>query len=92
MNDKLNLELAKEYYKLAPKASISLIALIGVTLYFYWGKIPTHLLITWSGVNLTTACMFLVASRYFKHHGSQANAAKWLRIYALLLFLQDAPW
>jgi signal transduction histidine kinase/ActR/RegA family two-component response regulator len=92
MNDKLNLELAKEYYKLAPKASISLIALIGVTLYFYWGKIPTHLLITWSGVNLTTACMFLVASRYFKLHGSQANAAKWLRIYALLLFLQDAPW
>lgn len=92
MNDKLNLELAKEYYKLVPKASITLISLLGVTLYFYWGKIPTYLLVGWAGVNFATASIFLVAAWKFKQHGSQAKAGKWLRIYALLLLLQDIPW
>lgn len=92
MNDKLKLELAKQYYNLIPKASLSLIALIVVTIYFFWGKIPTHLLATWGLINSIAISLFFFAARQFKQHGSQANAKKWLRTYAFLLFFQDATW
>jgi len=92
MNDKLKLELAKRYYDLAPKACLSLIALLVVTLYFFWGKIPQHLLVAWGLINSIAISLFFVAARQFKRHGSQGNADKWLRLYALLLFCQDAPW
>ncbi len=92
MNNKLKLELAKQYYKLAPKASVSLIALLAVTILFYWGKIPTHLLVTWGVVNSCALSLFFIAAWQFKRHGSEETAASWLRFYAFLLFLQDAPW
>jgi signal transduction histidine kinase/CheY-like chemotaxis protein len=92
MNDRLKLELAKEYYKLAPMASATLFALLGVTVYFYWGKIPSLLLLSWAGVNLVAAIAFLIAAGYFKQYASQANAGGWLRTYAFLLLFQDAPW
>jgi signal transduction histidine kinase/ActR/RegA family two-component response regulator len=92
MNNKLNLELAKEYYKLAPRASVTFYALIAVSLYFYWGKIPSPILLTWVAVTFVGATLFLVAARLFKRHGTESNAADWLRIYAYLVLFQDAPW
>jgi signal transduction histidine kinase/CheY-like chemotaxis protein len=92
MIDRLNLELAKEYYRLAPVATASLYALLGVTLYFYWGKVPNHFLLAWAGVNFTAATAMLVAVGLFKRSANQSNAKKWLRIYAYLLLFQDAPW
>jgi len=92
MNDKLKLELAKQYYDLVPKACLSLIALLVVTLYFFWGKVPQHLLVAWGLINSIAISLFFIAARQFKRHGSLGNAERWLRIYALLLFCQDAPW
>lgn len=91
MNYKLNLELAKEYYKLSPIASLSVYALVAVTLYFYWGKIPASILFAWGGVSLAGATLFLVAGRLFKRYGTDYNAANWLRIYAYLVLFQDVP-
>ncbi len=92
MNDKLKLELAKQYYKLVPASSTSLIALLGVTLFFYWGKIPTHLLAIWGGVNFVAACLFLLVAWLFKQRESQNNADTWLKIYAVLQLFLSVPW
>ncbi len=92
MNDRLKLELAKEYYQLAPMASATICALLGVTVYFYWGKLPPYLLLIWAGVNFVAAVAFLIAAVYFKRYASQSNAGNWLRAYAFLLLFQDAPW
>jgi signal transduction histidine kinase/CheY-like chemotaxis protein len=92
MNEKLRLELAKQYYKLAPLSSASLITLLGVTIYFYWGKIPTNLLVTWGGINFIAASLFIFASWQFKQHGSIENAGKWLKIYNVLQLLLGVPW
>lgn len=92
MNNKLSLELAREYYKLAPTASASFYALIVVTLYFFWGKLPTTILLGWVGVNFIAATSFIVAAWQFKRYGTPSNANDWLRIYAYLVLFQDAPW
>ncbi len=92
MNDKLKLELAKQYYKLAPTSSLSLIALLAVTLYAYWGKIPTHLLAVWGIVNFIAACLFFVASWQFKRHGTQENVGNWLNVYIILQLFLGIPW
>jgi signal transduction histidine kinase/ActR/RegA family two-component response regulator len=92
MNDRLNLELAKEYYKLAPHASASFYALLVVVLFFFWGKIPASLLVTWAAFNFVAATAFLVAARLFQRRGKPENAARWLDIYAYLVLFQDAPW
>ena len=92
MNDRLNLELAKEYFKLAPHASISFYALLAVSLVFFWGKIPDSILLPWVGVNFVAASAFLVAGRLFARRGTPENAAHWLDVYAYLVLFQDAPW
>lgn len=92
MNDRLKLELAKEYYKLAPKSSFSLIALLGVTLFFFWGKIPAYYLTAWAGLNLAATTLFFWAAWKFMRQGLRQNADRWLQIYTLLLLLQDALW
>jgi signal transduction histidine kinase/ActR/RegA family two-component response regulator len=92
MNNRLNLELAKEYYRLVPVASASLYALLGITLYFYWEKIPTPLLLLWVGVNFVAATAFLVVARLFKRSCTEATAKKWLCVYAYLLLFQYIPW
>ncbi len=92
MNNKLNLELAKEYYRLAPTASAAMYALLGVTIFFYWGKVPSHLLLLWAGVNFLVASLFLLAAGFFRQYGTEENANKWLHLYAYLLFFQDMPW
>ena len=92
MNSKLNWELAKEYYKLAVLASLSFYALLLITLYFYWGKLPQAILITWLVVNFIGASAFLVATRLFKRYGNEGNATQWLRTYDYLVLFQDAPW
>lgn len=92
MNKKLNRELAKEYFKLAPMASASFYAMLVLVLYFYWGQLPTPLLLTWVIVNALLASSFLVAARLYKRHGTEENSGTWLRIYMYLVLLQDAPW
>lgn len=92
MNDRLNLELAKEYYKLAPHASASFYALLVVSLYFFWGKIPAPILVSWAGVNFVAATAFLVAAGLFEQRGTKDSAAGWLDVYTYLVLFQDAPW
>ncbi|MEJ2693271.1 MAG: ATP-binding protein, partial [Candidatus Thiodiazotropha sp.] len=92
MNNKHNLELAREYYKLAPMASVTNYALLVVTLIFYWGMLPATILLTWVGVNCVGATSFFVAVRLFKRYGTENNAVSWLRLYAYLVLFQEAPW
>lgn len=92
MNDKLKLELAKQYYKLAPISSIALITLLAITLYFYWGKIPTHLLVAWGIVNFISLSLFFLAAVQFKRRITLDNAGKWLQVYAILQLLLGVPW
>lgn len=92
MNKKLNLELAKEYFKLASISSLAIYALLAVALYFYWGKIPTPILLTWFGVNFLSATLLLVFARLFKRHSTEESAQDWLKIYAYLVLLLDVPW
>jgi signal transduction histidine kinase/CheY-like chemotaxis protein len=63
-----------------------------LVLYFYWGQLPTPLLLTWVIVNALLASSFLVAARLYKRHGTEENSGTWLRIYMYLVLLQDAPW
>ncbi|MEJ2591140.1 MAG: ATP-binding protein [Candidatus Thiodiazotropha sp.] len=92
MKDRLNLELAKEYFKLAPHASFVFYALLAVSLVFFWGKLPDSILLAWVGVNFVAASAFLVAGRLFARRGTPENAARWLNVYAYLVLFQDAPW
>ncbi len=92
MNERLDLELAKEYYKLAPMACASLYALLITALYFYWGKIPEHILFVWAGVSFTVTSVFLIAVKLFRRYGNLKNAREWLHIYAYLVLIQDLPW
>ncbi len=92
MNKKLNRELAKEYYKLAPMAASSFYGLLAIVLFFFWGELPNSILLTWVAVNLIAATSFLVAARLYKRHGTDDNSETWLRIYMFLVLLQDAPY
>jgi signal transduction histidine kinase/CheY-like chemotaxis protein len=92
MNERLKLELAKRYYKLAPVSSIALITLLAITLYFYWGKIPTHLLATWGAVNFIASSLFFVAAWQFNRRITIESAEKWLHVYAVLQLLLGVPW
>ncbi len=92
MNKKLNRELAKEYYKLAPMGTVSVYGLLAVVLYFYWGHIPSFILLTWAAVIFGAATSFLIVARLYKRFGTEDNSGKWLRIYMYLVLAQDAPW
>jgi CheY-like chemotaxis protein len=92
MNTKLNLELAKEYFKFAPKASASFYAISAVIIYYLWEKVPVSVLLSWVGINLVGATSFLFAGSLFKRYGSESNANDWLRIYAYLVLFQDVSW
>ncbi len=92
MNKKLNHELAKEYYKLAPMAAFSFYGLLAIVVFFFWGELPNSILLTWVAVNFIAASAFLVAARLYKRHGTEDNAETWLRIYMFLVLLQDAPY
>lgn len=89
---KLNLELAKEYYKLAIKASLGFYCLLALFTYFYWDKVSSPVLFTWVGFNFFTATLFLITSRLFKLYGNEENAASWLRLFTYLALVQDIPW
>lgn len=91
MNKKLNRELAKEYFKLAPKAATSVCVLLVITLYFYWGDVSNFILISWVAINAIVAVAFVSASYLYKRYGSEDNSVGWLRTYMLLVFLQDVP-
>jgi len=92
MNSKLNLELAKEYYKLAPRSSFSFYALLVIVTYFYWGMLPSSILLPWILVNFIGASLFLVATWRFRQRDSESDAERWLRVYTYLVLVQDVPW
>ena len=91
MDTKLNLELAKEYYRLAIKSCLVFYLLLGLVTYFYWGHINTSILLTWTSINTFTATLFLLASFLFKRYGNESNADRWLQTYTYLVYLHDIP-
>ena len=80
MNKKLNYEIAKQYYKLAPRVSFSTYFLLAVIIYFFRGLLPADLLVIWSVTVFLMATLFLVVIRLFKHYGNEGNASAWLTI------------
>ncbi len=92
MNDKLNLELAKEYYKLAPISAAAIYVLLFLTLYFYWGKLPANILLPWFGINFICILSFFIAAYLFRRIGTKVSAKNWLLSYNYLVILVDAPW
>jgi signal transduction histidine kinase/ActR/RegA family two-component response regulator len=63
-----------------------------VILVFYWGKIPDVILFVWAGYGLVAATVLWMAAKRFQRQGTESNATQWLKIYAFLVLLQDAPW
>ncbi|MES9832061.1 MAG: ATP-binding protein [Candidatus Thiodiazotropha sp. DIVDIV] len=92
VDKKLNLELAKEYYKLAIKSSIGFYALLALVTYFYWDYISTPVLLSLVAFSYLIATIFLIAAYLFKRLGTEDNAARWLRIFTFLSLLNDIPW
>ncbi len=72
--------------------SASFYALLAVVLVFYWGKLPDSVLLIWAGYSFFSATLLWMAARRFQRLGRESNAAQWLKIYAYLVLLQDAPW
>lgn len=91
MNNKLNYELAKQYYSLVPRVSLSSYGLMFVIIYFFWNKIPSNLLIAWGVVVFLMAFALLVVMRMFVRHGSAKSAEFWLNLGAGVGVLHDAP-
>jgi len=92
MNSKLNLELAREYYRLAPRSIFSFYALLAIVAYFYWGMLPTAILLPWILVNFAGTTLFLLATWQFRQQRSDIDAERWLRVYTTLVLIQDVPW
>jgi two-component system, sensor histidine kinase len=92
MNSKLDLELAREHFKIVPKSSLGFYAVLVITSYFYWDQLPGYILMTWVGVNALTTSFFLFVSVLSKSRLNQSNARNWLKAYTFLVFIQDVPW
>ncbi|MES9980518.1 MAG: hypothetical protein ABW107_17430, partial [Candidatus Thiodiazotropha sp. 6PLUC5] len=92
MDAKLELELASESYELAIKSTYTFYLLLAIITYLFWGKLSTTVLLSWVGINYFTATLFLLTARWFKRHGTEENAAQWLRIYTILVVIHDTPW
>ncbi len=92
MYSKLNLELAREYYKLAPRSILSFYALLVIVTCFYWGKLPTAILLPWILVNFVGTSVFLFATWRFRQQDGEVDPERWLRIYTYLILIQDMPW
>lgn len=92
MNRKLDKELSTLLYRQAPIVSFSLLALLGVVLYFFWGKLPHGALLTWAGVNLVFALLLLLAAWQFTKHGNEQNSRGWINGYTALVLCQDVAW
>lgn len=92
MNNKLNLELAKQSYKLGSKSSLGCYAMLTAITYFFWGKLPSYILFSWVGINFFGATVFLFASYQFERHATEKNASKWLNACTYLVLLSEGPW
>ncbi|MET0067725.1 MAG: ATP-binding protein [Candidatus Thiodiazotropha sp.] len=92
MNSKLNLELAREHYKIVPKSSLGFYAVLVITSIFYWDLLPGYILISWVGINALTTSFFLYVSQLSKTRLNESNAGNWLKAYTCLVFIQDVPW
>jgi signal transduction histidine kinase/ActR/RegA family two-component response regulator len=92
MDRKLELELAKGYYRLAVKSSLVFYLLILLICYVFWGYIPSTVLLLWAGVNVVTATLFLIAAYLFNRHATEESANQWLKRYTYLVILHDIPW
>jgi signal transduction histidine kinase/AmiR/NasT family two-component response regulator len=92
MNNKLNLELAKEYYRLAITNSFGCYAMLISTAYFFWDKLPTIILLSWIGVVFFGATFVLITSRLFSCYATESSASKWLSFYTKLVVLTEVPW
>lgn len=92
MNKKLDKELAALLYKQAPQVSLSLFALLGAALYFFWGKLPEHILLGWAAVNLLLNIVLLFASWAYRRAGVIQSSKAWIDFYVYLTMLQDLSW
>lgn len=92
MNRKLDKELSTLLFRQAPIVSFSLLALLGVVLYFFWGKLPQGLLLTWAGVNLAFALLLLLAAWQYTRRGNEQNSRAWINGYTALVLCQDVAW
>ena len=92
MNNKLNLELAKESYKLATKASIGSFATFAAITYFFWGLVSTPLLLTWVCINVICSASVFFVARLFENRVNLNNADRWLGIYSILVLVSGVPW
>ncbi len=92
MNSKLNLELAREHYKIVPKSSLGFYAVLVITSVFYWDQLPGYILFSWVGINALTTSFFLYVSRLSRTRLNLSNAHDWLKAYTCLVFIQDIPW
>lgn len=91
MNRKLNFELAKQIYKLAPRVGTSSYALVAVIAYVFWDLLSPPLL--WSWIILTTlvTTVFLYAIYLFNRHASEKTADYWIKVYAWMVVIHDIP-
>jgi len=91
-NGKLNSELARLLYKQAPFVSISMYALLAVTLYFFWSLIPHSLLLTWGGTVFAFSTLMLLLTWRYHAKTPSGQGDGWIRAYTYLTFLQDISW
>lgn len=92
MNRKLDKELSNLLFRQAPIVSFSLLALLGVVLYFFWGKLPHGILLTWTGINFVFAMLLLVAAWQYNKRGNEQNSRGWINGYTGLVLCQDIVW
>lgn len=91
VNSQLLYELMKEYYKLAPRVSVSTYGLIAVIIFFFWGLLPHKTLIIWGIICFATATLLLASVSRFRRHGNVKNADYWLKVSLWLAVLHDVP-
>jgi signal transduction histidine kinase/CheY-like chemotaxis protein len=92
MDNKLNLELAKESYKLATKASIGSFVTFAAITYFFWGLVSTPILIAWLCINVVCSSSVFFVARLFEDRVNLNNAGRWLSIYSIMVLVSEVPW
>ncbi len=91
VNNKLQYQLLKEYYKLAPLVSFSSYGLLLVIIYFFWGLVPNSTLYIWGAITFAVATWLLISISLFKRYGNEDNAGFWYKISAGSAVIHDMP-
>jgi signal transduction histidine kinase/ActR/RegA family two-component response regulator len=92
VNGKLMEELAHLFFKQANIVSISVYALLAVVVYFFWGIIPTPMLLIWAGINFLLSTALLLLSHYYHKSTTPGEGERWIRYYAYHTFMQEICW